>query len=288
MAMTAGRLSIGEFSKLCRLTVVTLRHYDRVGLLPPDEIDATTGYRYYHFDQVDTALRIGLLRSLDVSIADLHRIVSGSASLDDVLTAHRSRLVAQIDERRQMLDVLDALVHGAGDQEYEVVRAIEAQQCALALTFDTAWARVASATRHRVARLAVALRRGGVEPGTRIGALFPVTPNERVTVTVFAAMSDDDAGFARFTDGVARDERGAPAPLTLPTVDAISTIHRGDHRVLAFAYHALLARIAALGLDAVGPAREHYLATEAGVARTRLVIPVIDARGSAPQARRPA
>ena len=286
MAMTARRLSIGEFSKLCRLTVVTLRHYDRVGLLPPAEIDATTGYRYYHFDQVDTALRIGLLRSLDVSIADLHHIVTGSASLDDVLTAHRSRLTAQIDERRRMLEVVDALVHSVGAQQYDIVRALEPQQCVLALAFDTAWVRVASATRHRMTRLAVALRRDGIAPGARTGALFPVTPNERVTVTVFAGMADDDAGLARFADRIERNER-SPAPLILPSVDAISTTHRGDHRVLGYAYHALLARIAALGLDAVGPAREHYLASDAGVAVTRLVIPVSGAPGSAPPALRP-
>ena len=28
-------LSIGEFSKICQVTVKTLRHYDRIGLLKP-------------------------------------------------------------------------------------------------------------------------------------------------------------------------------------------------------------------------------------------------------------
>ena len=61
--MTAPRYTIGEFSRLSRLTVTTLRHYDEIGLLPPAEVDRATGYRYYDAEQLPTALRIGVLRS---------------------------------------------------------------------------------------------------------------------------------------------------------------------------------------------------------------------------------
>lgn len=40
-------LKIGEFSKLSRVSVRMLRHYDEVGLLAPSEVDPMTGYRYY-------------------------------------------------------------------------------------------------------------------------------------------------------------------------------------------------------------------------------------------------
>ena len=41
------KIKIGAFSKLCRVTVKTLRHYEELGLLVPAEIDEWTGYRYY-------------------------------------------------------------------------------------------------------------------------------------------------------------------------------------------------------------------------------------------------
>ena len=41
-------LKIGEFSKLSRVSVRMLRHYDEVGLLAPSEVDSMTGYRYPH------------------------------------------------------------------------------------------------------------------------------------------------------------------------------------------------------------------------------------------------
>ena len=40
-------LRIGEFAWLSQVTVETLRHYDRIGLLKPVHLDRFTGYRYY-------------------------------------------------------------------------------------------------------------------------------------------------------------------------------------------------------------------------------------------------
>jgi len=38
---------IGIFSKLGRVTIKTLRHYDEMGLLTPAHVDEENGYRYY-------------------------------------------------------------------------------------------------------------------------------------------------------------------------------------------------------------------------------------------------
>ena len=46
------KLKIGEFSKLMQVTVKTLRHYESIGLLMPDEVDESSGYRYYRFEQM--------------------------------------------------------------------------------------------------------------------------------------------------------------------------------------------------------------------------------------------
>ena len=48
-------LKIGEFSKLSRVSVRMLRHYDEIGLLKPAEIDRFTDYRYYREDQLPIA-----------------------------------------------------------------------------------------------------------------------------------------------------------------------------------------------------------------------------------------
>lgn len=57
-------LKIGEFSKLSRVSVRMLRHYDELGLLAPSEVDPMTGYRYYSERQLIAAGRIAALRAL--------------------------------------------------------------------------------------------------------------------------------------------------------------------------------------------------------------------------------
>ena len=38
---------IGEFAKITNLSVKTLRYYNEIGLLLPEEVDIYSGYRYY-------------------------------------------------------------------------------------------------------------------------------------------------------------------------------------------------------------------------------------------------
>ena len=45
--MGKNKLKIGEFSRLGRVTVRALRHYEEIGLLVPEIVDRDTGYRYY-------------------------------------------------------------------------------------------------------------------------------------------------------------------------------------------------------------------------------------------------
>lgn len=62
---------IGELSKLCNITVKTLRYYDSVGLLVPDEIDSFTGYRYYSAAKLTELYRIIALKELGFSLDEI-------------------------------------------------------------------------------------------------------------------------------------------------------------------------------------------------------------------------
>lgn len=41
---------VGEFSRIARVTIETLRHYDAIGLFKHAKVDPFTGYRYYKAD----------------------------------------------------------------------------------------------------------------------------------------------------------------------------------------------------------------------------------------------
>ena len=48
-------LKIGEFSKLSRISIRMLRHYDEIGILMLENVDNWTGYRYYSEAQLSIA-----------------------------------------------------------------------------------------------------------------------------------------------------------------------------------------------------------------------------------------
>ncbi len=68
-------LKIGEFSKLSRVSIRMLRHYDELGLLMPASIDQFTGYRYYSEEQLPIAGRISALKDMGFGLAAIGEII---------------------------------------------------------------------------------------------------------------------------------------------------------------------------------------------------------------------
>ena len=70
---------IGEFSKICQVSVKTLRYYDRIGLLKPSVTDRFTGYRYYDREQLEKMLRIQKLKRYGFSLEEIQPLLSCDA-----------------------------------------------------------------------------------------------------------------------------------------------------------------------------------------------------------------
>ena len=92
------KLKIGEFSRLMQTTVKTLRHYEQIGLLLPDEVDEATGYRYYRMEQMQRLNAIKDLKSLGFSLDEIKDIYD-----DDTHTPSLEILEAKIDDCRRQL-----------------------------------------------------------------------------------------------------------------------------------------------------------------------------------------
>ena len=69
-------LGIGQFSKICQVSVKTLRYYDKIQLLTPAKIDPDTGYRYYNNDQLSRMLLIQRLKRYGFSLDQIKTILS--------------------------------------------------------------------------------------------------------------------------------------------------------------------------------------------------------------------
>jgi DNA-binding transcriptional MerR regulator/effector-binding domain-containing protein len=111
---------IGDFSRLARVTIRTLHHYDEAGLLVPTHVDAQTGYRYYLAAQLEVLQRILLLKDLGFTLEEIRALLQRPLSgpeLAGVLEVRRAQLAHSIVEdqaRMRRLEVLrDFLVNPA-------------------------------------------------------------------------------------------------------------------------------------------------------------------------------
>ena len=103
-------LKIGEFSKLSRVSVRMLRHYDQKGLLTPSEIDQMTGYRYYSENQLSQVFRITALKDLGFSLAAIREILTiyeDREALDAYLKVREAELTALWEDTTQKLRLLE-------------------------------------------------------------------------------------------------------------------------------------------------------------------------------------
>lgn len=64
-------VQIGDIAKMFHISVGTLRHYEKSGLLLPEYIDANTGYRYYSTRQFEVLSIIRALRALDMPLEQI-------------------------------------------------------------------------------------------------------------------------------------------------------------------------------------------------------------------------
>lgn len=101
-------LQIGEFSKICQVSVKTLHHYDRIGLLAPAEVDRFTGYRYYKTEQIDTMNYIQRLKRYGFSLEEIQHLItiSDKKELSDKLRRQKAKLVR---EQQEMAIILNEL-----------------------------------------------------------------------------------------------------------------------------------------------------------------------------------
>jgi DNA-binding transcriptional MerR regulator len=104
-------LPIGRFARLSGLSIGALRHYHEVGVLEPAWVDPSSGYRSYARSQLDDARLVARLRELDVALPDIRAVLAADADgRRHLLTAHRSRLSAQLTRIQRQLHWLNQAV----------------------------------------------------------------------------------------------------------------------------------------------------------------------------------
>jgi len=240
-------LAIGEFSRMTHLSIRTLRRYHETGLLEPEVVDTSSGYRYYSAEQIPIAQVIHRLRELDVPLPDVQRILrSPDPEQRAALVAeHLGRLESQLARTRTAVNSLRRLLQP------------------------------------EPAPLQVELR---AEPATTVAAVEDVVSEDDVVAWYAGAMAELDAALgpatsagppgglydnALFENGRGRlllyrptpepPVRGRVHPVRLPAAELVVTTHQGEHDGIDVTYGELGSWVTRNALTVAGPVRERYL-----------------------------
>ncbi len=93
----ANRLTIGQMADLNRVSVQTLRYYERLGLITPKLVDQESNYRYYDLEQSSILDIIKYLKNCDLSLSEIKSILSAQ-KVDTVST------IALLEQRKNCID----------------------------------------------------------------------------------------------------------------------------------------------------------------------------------------
>lgn len=131
---------IGEFARRSGMSVSALRFYDGEGVLRPDAVDATSGYRRYAIAQLRVARLVAGMRRIGMPIAEIREAVEhadDAEAITGLLDTHLSRLESGLaDARREIGHLRATLADSPGPVRIGVApaglrRLIEAVRCAM-------------------------------------------------------------------------------------------------------------------------------------------------------------
>ena len=97
-------LSIGEMAEANRVSVATLRLYDRMGLLKPSYRDTESNYRYYDIRQTSRLDIIRYLQNLGMSLAEIQALLEK----EDIILIEQ-KLIERNNQIHQQMRDLEAM-----------------------------------------------------------------------------------------------------------------------------------------------------------------------------------
>lgn len=241
-------LKIGDFSKLTRVSIRMLRHYDEIDLLRPVETDPYTGYRYYSEKQLPIACRITSLKDMGFNLAAIREMLKCYDRPDDLevyLRVRQEELSAMAEETAYRLRLLEtALIRlrKGNDMNYDI-------------TLKTIPERTAACIRMTIPRYE--------EEGMVWGILCEETshmnliPDDPCLCSVIfhdAEWKETDVDIeAQKTVKGNYPDTGHVKFRTLPAVKVASATFRGSYTLIGEVYSAVYAWAEANGFEGDGP-----------------------------------
>lgn len=242
-------LTSGQMSKVCSVSVKTLHHYDKIGLLKPLRTDSENGYRYYDDSQIGTMLLIGRLKRYGFSLSFIQKLLGtrDNRELLSELRRQRIRLDRQLSHLSVVLHEMDTHLG-----EFERTGDIMSYQNQYVVELKESEEQVLLTARHNMS----------VEDfGTYYGKLYEKIAREhlRANGIVMAIYHDKefDPACSDIEVAVGIEER-EKATVIQPSRLCAVTIHKGPYSALPDAYGAIVSWMNANGYEMAATPYEIY------------------------------
>jgi DNA-binding transcriptional MerR regulator len=244
-------IRIGDFSKLSRVSIKTLRYYDEMDLLKPVEVDRFTGYRYYDFNQLPHLYRILALRELGFSLEEIGKFLKENLSteaLQGMLKLRQSQIRQQVEEEMERLAHVESWLR-------------QTQQENFMSTYDVILKKIEPI---KVVTIRDTLPNPPAQRSLWEELMAFIYQNGiRMNGTPMAIYHDDETRDGDWDIEVAMPIANDVTPTnrinvyTLPTVEKMAcVVHAGSFATIGEAYDALAKWIDMNGYQIVGPSRE--------------------------------
>lgn len=244
---------IGDFAKIARVPVKTLRYYDSLGLLKPVEVDPFSGYRYYAADQLPLLNRILVLKGLGFSLDQIRLLLERNLSPDELrgmLLNRRAEIEKQVKAEHERLLRVEAhlkLIEQEGKMpDYEI-------------------------TIKNLPPVRVASVKGILPTYAQQEGLWDVLESELTR----QRQKPSGPCFTRYLDSQYKERnisaevcepvgpgtvsKGGVTVYDLPAETMACIVHHGSLNTLSGAYAVLMKWIDENGYRISGPEREHYI-----------------------------
>ncbi len=243
-------LSIGDFSRATHLSVKTLRHYHRLGLLEPTDVDLATGYRRYTTDQIPAAQVIRRFRDLDMPLDQVRAVLDAPDLLtrNRLIAAHLTRLEQDLARTQDAVASLRDLLTDPRAVAPITHRRV-APTLAAAISEVVGIADLLPWYLGALGELSATLEARGARPSGPAGGVYAtgLFSDEKGEATVFVPTATEVPVLGRV------------APRVIPAAELAVIVHAGSHTDVDRSYGALGAYVAGHTLQVDGPIREYYL-----------------------------
>ena len=256
-------IKIGDFARLSQVSIVTLRHYDEIGLLTPMAVDTATGHRYYAVAQLTRLNRILALKDLGFSLDQIDQLLEGLTAEHLCTMLHRQQVAVegQVAEARERLTRIGTWL-----------RQIEREKT---MTDDAVVLKTIPAQ-------LIASRRVTIPTNDQVPVYLGAAYEEVATYVTQQGARETGACFAlwhqpaavhagEIAEAVLPIDRRVPgteriAVYDLPHTQVAAAVHQGAFEDFTRVHATLLDWVEANGYRVVGPYREIYMQHSPGMA----------------------